>query len=89
MQPATCTFTNTDLCANYCAHPSVMNTVDRRVCAICRQNTTSGKWPARETLTPVQVVSACGVPVDPAVLGAIQRQQSGCKGCGDAPMDGI
>lgn len=26
---------------------------------------------------------------DPKVLAAIRQQQSGCRGCGDSPLDGI
>jgi hypothetical protein len=62
--------------------------VTQRECYWCRKNTTRvdgiPAWP--EKPKPVPVVS---VTRDPAALANIVRQQAGCRGCGESPLDGI
>lgn len=83
----TCEHTKTNFERNRCGILSQM--VDKRVCWWCRKNTTRDakgvpEWPEKPTAVPVASVGA-----DPAVRATITRQQAGCRGCGDSPLEGI
>lgn len=49
------------------------------VCKACPENTTKGQWP---TITHAPMM-------DPAVVANIVAQNRACRGCGDAPLDGL
>lgn len=53
------------------------------VCYHCSKNTAKGLWPAKESLPQIHSITVKGVPRDPQVAAAVQRQQAGCRGCGD------
>lgn len=79
-----------------CALPAVGRAASLRMCRICRRNTTRSDgvaaWPLKNDIPPVPVVTVRGgraIPADPAVRNSIARQQSGCRGCGDAPLEGL
>jgi hypothetical protein len=79
----TCEHTTTNLPRNRCGiHKQMM---DLRTCYWCNKNTTRGAngvptWPE----SPEPAISR-----DPAVQANIARQQAGCRGCGDSPLNGI